>query len=107
VFTKDIYVFDEPLMPQASSLIDAIFLSRDTEIAENISITFDWLELPEADIVLKYTHQAHGGSVYKSSQVLDWTEDYEKEVWLSPVLTYFFKEPPNTLYVYINKEESD
>lgn len=107
VFTKDKCVFDEPLMHQASSLIDEIFLGRDKEIPENISITFDWLELPEADVVLKYTHQDYGGSVYKSSQVLDWTEDYEKEVWLCPVLTYFFKEPPDTLYVYINKEESE
>jgi hypothetical protein len=105
VFTEEKHVFDEPLMHQASALIDAILISRDTEIPKTISITFDWLELPEPDAVLDYTQQEYGGSMYKSSQVLDWTEDYEKEVWLCPVLTYFFKEPPKKLYVYVNKEE--
>jgi hypothetical protein len=58
-------------------------------------------------VVLKYSHQDYGGSIYNSSQVLDWKKDYQKEVWLCPVLTYFFKEPPAELYVYITEEDSN
>lgn len=105
VFNEELEVKEEPLMHQASALIDAILTSRDGVIHQKISITFDWLELPGSDAVLEYSHQDYGGSIYKSSQVLDWTDDYEKEVWLCPVLTYFFKEPPEKLYVYICKED--
>lgn len=101
-FTADLFVKDEPLMHQASSLIDSILLSRDGKIADQISITFDCLPLPEAHATLKYSHQECGGSIYKSTQVLDWEKEYEKEVWLCPVLTYFYKEPPDALYVWID-----
>jgi len=92
-------------MHQASALIDDILMGRDNVIHQKISITFDWLPLPEADAVLKYSHQDYGGSIYNSTQVLNWTSNHEKEVWLCPVLTYFFREPPKELYVYITKED--
>jgi len=107
VFNDTLSVESEPLMHQASALIDSVLLSRDKTIAKKISITFDWLKLTDPDVVLKYSHQDYGGSIYNSSQVLDWKEDYQKEVWLCPVLTYFFKEPPTELYVYITEEDSN
>jgi len=104
VFNEELEVKSEPLMHQASALIDDVLASRDGVVHQKISITFDWLELPGADVVLQYFRPDYGGSIYKSSQVLDWSEGHEKEVWLCPVLTYFFKEPPAQLYVYITEE---
>jgi len=107
IFSDELAVQSEPLMHQASALIDSILMSRDKVIHKNISVTFDWLPFADPDVVLKYSYHDYGGSVYKSSQVLNWKENYEQEIWLCPVLTYFFKEPPDQLYVYITEEEAD
>jgi hypothetical protein len=100
-FEEGLEVNNEPLMHQASSLIDDILVSRAKKIPKEIEIGFDCLDFNDPDTVLIYSHSDYGGSVYKSSKVLDWATNYEREVWLCPVLTYFFKEPPAKLNVYI------
>ena len=100
-FENALKVKDEPLMHQASALIDSILLNRDKKIPEKIQIGFDSYQLNNADIILNYLRSEYSGSIYKSSKILDWEIDYEKEIWLCPVLTYFFEEPPAQLWAYI------
>jgi len=100
-FEDDLKVKNEPLMNQASALIDSILLTRDKKICKKIEIGFDSYQLKGADIILDYLRPEYGGSIYKSSKILDWKTNYEKEIWLCPVLTYFFKEPPIQLWAYI------
>lgn len=106
IFTDVFQVQNEPLMEQATGLIDAILLSRYNKIPKYISITFDWLQLPEPDAVLALIGPDKGGSMYQATRVLDWTENTQQHVWLCSVLTYFFQEPPENLYIYINEEQS-
>ena len=94
-------VIEEPLMHQATKLIDSILLEVHGYIPEKISIYFDKLELHEPDVILKYKEPSMSGSLYCSSVVLNRIEDYEHDVWLCPVLIDFFHEPPEEIYVSI------
>lgn len=105
IFSKDLEVIEEPLMHQATSLIDSILMERYQHIPNNISIYFDHCELHEPDVTLEYHEPSGGGSIYKSTQVLKRTEDYNHDVWLCPVLTYFYEKPPEKLYVLITKDQ--
>lgn len=100
-FQNSSSVIEEPLMHQATKLIDSILLEVHGYIPEEISIYFDRLELHEPDVILKYKEPSMSGSLYCSSVVLNRTEDYEHDVWLCSVLTDFFHEPPEELYVLI------
>jgi len=104
VFSTDLEVIEEPLMHQATDLIDSILMEQYQKIPENISIIFDHCELHEPDVVLKYQEQSSGGSIYRSTQVLKRTENHIHDVWLCPVLTYFYEKPPQKLYVLITED---
>ncbi len=104
LFTEDLEVVEEPLMHQATALIDSILMEQYQRIPENISVIFSDNELFEPDAILKYQEPSGGGSVYRSTQVLKRTENYEHNVWLCPVLTYFYKTPPKKLYVLITED---
>jgi hypothetical protein len=69
-----------------------------------MSITFDMENLPEKEeAILVYSHADYGGSVYKVVELLGKKQKDDREVWLCPVLTYFFNEPPEKLYVWVNE----
>jgi hypothetical protein len=92
---------EEPLMHQATELIDSILLEAHGCIPEEIAIYFDGLELYEPDAILKYKEPSMSGSLYCSSHILNRTEDHEHDVWLCSVLMDFFHEPPEEIYVAI------
>lgn len=100
-FENGFSVVEEPLMHQATKLIDSILFEAHGKIPEEISIYFDALYLYEPDVVIKLVAHSETGSVYRSSQVLNRKENYEHDVWLCPVLTDFFAEPPKELYILI------
>ncbi len=100
-FENNSSVTEEPLMHQATKLIDLVLLEAHKCIPEEISIYFDGLELHEPDVILQYKEPSMSGSLYCSSHVLNLKENYEHNVWLCPVLMDFFHEPPKELYVLI------
>jgi hypothetical protein len=102
MFTEELSVKNEPLMHQASALINWILIDKFDDTPEVITVAFSPEEFEGSDVTLEYSHSDYGGSIYNSTRVLDWTEGHEKEIWLCPVLTYFFESPPKNLYVLIN-----
>lgn len=107
VFSDDLKVIEEPLMHQATKLIDSVLMESYGYIPEQISILFDHNELFEPDVLLQYKEPSGDGSLYESVQVLKRTENYVHEVWLCPVLTYFYEKPPENLYVLITEQIKD
>jgi len=106
-FGYGVTVTNEPLMEAATELIDDLLIDKYNEVPMQISITFDWLELPGADAVFLYQGKSSGGFVYLTTELLGVKADelMEREIWLCSVLTHFFKEPPEQLYVYIERED--
>ena len=107
VFSESLEVQEEPLMHQATQLIDSVLMESYGFIPKQISILFDHNALFEPDVLLKYKEPSSDGSLYESVQVLKRTEDYVHEVWLCPVLTYFYEKPPENLYVLITEKTED
>jgi hypothetical protein len=107
VFSGNLEVKEEPLMHQATELIDLVLMESYGYIPKQISIFFDHNELFEPDVLLQYKEPSNNGSMYKSVRVLKRTEDYVHEVWLCSVLTYFYKKPPEHLYVLITEKNKD
>lgn len=107
VFSENLEVVEEPLMHQATELIDSVLMESYGFIPKQISILFDHNELFEPDVLLKYKEPSNNGSLYESVQVLKRTKDYLREVWLCSVLTYFYEKPPENLYVLITEKTED
>ena len=103
-FTEELSVKNEPLMHQASALIDWVLISKLDTIPEVITVTFSPDYFDGSEVTMNYSHADYGGSIYKSTRVLDWVKGHEKEIWLCPVLTYFFEQPPKTLYVSVSEK---
>ena len=104
-FSKDLEVIEEPLMHQATAVIDAVLAKRYDHTPEVISILFDHVAIPDADVVIEYKEPSGGGSMYATTEVLGSVEDAEQDVWLCPVLTYFYPDPPEKLHVLITEEK--
>jgi hypothetical protein len=100
-FEKNSFVKDEPLMHQATDLIDLILNEAHGSIANQISICFDAFKLHAPDVILKYKEPSGSGSMYQAVHVLNKVKDYQHDVWLCSVLTQFFPMPPSELYVLI------
>jgi len=101
-FSKDLEVIEEPLMHQATSVIDFILQQKYKKLPKTIEIVFDHLELYDADVSLEYTEPSLGGSLYRTTQEFV-TPVPSQDVWLCPVLTYFYRTPPEKLYVLITE----
>ena len=103
-FSSDLSVESEPLMHQASALADEILQKTLSYVPEKMSITFDQEPMfDEQDATLVYDRSEYGGSIYTVSELLGETQEDKREIWLCPVLTYFFTAPPETLYVWVNE----
>jgi len=101
-FSKDLQVTEEPLMHQATSVIDFILQQKYKKLPKTIEIVFDHLELYDADVSLEYKEPSLGGSLYCTTQEFV-IPIPSQDVWLCPVLTYFYKTPPEKLYVLITE----
>ena len=104
-FSEELEVSGEPLMHQATAVIDAVLAKRYTHVPEVISIIFDHVYVEGADVVIEYKEPSLGGSLYVTTEVLGLTKKSDQDVWLCPVLTYFYPDPPKKLYVLITEEE--
>lgn len=99
-FSKDLQVTEEPLMHQATNVIDSILQQKYKQFPKTIEIVFDHLELYDADVSLKYKEPSSGGSLYRTIMPVP-----NQDVWLCNVLTYFYPKPPEELYVLITEEK--
>jgi hypothetical protein len=98
-------VTDEPLMAEATAMIDRFLLATRKADAETIHITFETIPNPDYDLLLKYTRPEDDGSIYSCSSSR--FPNLEGELWLCPVLDSFFPESkPEQLYVYITPERN-
>lgn len=104
-FSEELEVSGEPLMHQATAVIDAVLAKRYAHVPEVISIVFDHVYVKGADVVIKYKEPSLGGSLYVTTEVSGLTEKSDQDVWLCSVLTYFYPDPPKKLYVLITEEE--
>jgi len=103
-FSKDLEVLEEPLMHQATAVIDIVLAKRYDHVPETISIIFDHVCIKDADVVIEYKEPSLGGSMYVTTDLLGLSESSGKDVWLCPVLTYFYPKLPKKLYVLITEE---
>ena len=104
-FSEELEVSGEPLMHQATAVIDAVLAKRYAHVPEVISIIFDHVHVKGADVVIEYKEPSLGGSLYVTTEVSGLTEKSDQDVWLCSVLTYFYPDPPKKLYVLITEEE--
>lgn len=96
----DELIEDEPLMPEATELVDKLlaFKYPDQNI-NKIKVIFSSDEM-NADIVLKYVEPKDGGSTYKVRSAR--ASNLYMNVWLCPVFDMFFPENrPEYLYVTV------
>ena len=101
-------VIDEPLMPEATELINRLLTVKyEKEIFEKeedinkIEITFSNDEVDDYDLCLEYLEPADDGSNYI---VRNGTEYLSMTIWLCPVFDQFFtEERPKELYVKVEK----
>jgi hypothetical protein len=105
-FSKDLQVKEEPLMHQATNVIDFILQQKYKRFPKTIEIVFDHLELYDADVSLEYKEPSFDGSLYRTTQEFVLPVP-SQDVWLCPVLTYFYKTPPEKLYVLITESTDD
>lgn len=105
-FSKDLQVTEEPLMHQATSVIDFILQQKYKRFPKAIEIVFDHLELYDADVSLEYKEPSNGGSLYRTTQQFVMPVP-SQDVWLCNVLTYFYPKPPKELYVLITESTED
>jgi hypothetical protein len=103
-FSDELIVAKEPLMHQATNVIDFVLKKKYKTTPKTISIIFDYLNLSDADVHLKYKEPSAGGSLYRTTQELVMPIP-SQDVWLCPVLTYFYPQPPEELYVLITEEK--
>ena len=108
---KDLWCFDykfedgaevesEPLMPEATELMNRLLKRKYLENVEKINVLFSD-QIIEYDIVLEYMRPQDGGSIYRaiSSETI-----MQMEVWLCPVFDQFFTSlRPSRLFVKIEK----
>ena len=99
-FRDGSYVTNEPLMHQATALIDKVLLSKYETIPEEIEITYDIDPIYEdsADIILEFQSDDGEASFYKDKRSGD-------VVWLCPVLQRMDAHEgmkPQILYVYVD-----
>ena len=99
-FSKDLQVIEEPLMHQATNVIDFILQQKYKTPPKTIDLVFDHLELYDADVSLEYKEPSLGGSLYRTTQEFVLPVP-SQDVWLCPVLTYFYETPPKKLYILI------
>ena len=103
-FTDGSSVQDEPLMPEATELINRLLkhkYGQDSSV-NKIEVTFsDELLTTASDLTLKYVEDKDGGCNYKPYA---WEEWANMKIWLCPVFTQFFPvEKPEKLYVKVEK----
>ena len=97
-------VKDEPLMPEATELINRLLkhkYGQDSSV-DKIEVTFSNELLPTpSDLTLQYVEDQDGGCNYKPYA---WEEWANMKIWLCPVFTQFFPvEKPEKLYVKVEK----
>ena len=103
-FNDNESVKDEPLMPEATELINRLLkykYGQDSSV-NKIEVTFSNELLPTpSDLTLQYIEDEDGGCNYKP---FAWQEWANMKIWLCPVFTQFFPvEKPEKLYVKVEK----
>ena len=105
-------VEDEPLMPEATELINRLLTVKyqkeifdKEETINEIEITFSSKPFGDYDLHLEYVEPEDDGSRYV---VKDNTEYLTMKIWLCPVFDQFFIEKrPKDLYVTVRKIEKE
>jgi hypothetical protein len=93
-------VTDEPLMHEASALLDSFLIAKHCTNVSTIYLTFETTQSNTWDFLLDYVRAEDDGSVYYAS--CRRPPSLMGEIWLCPVLDSFFPErKPAQLYVYI------
>mgnify|MGYP003119174399 FL=1 len=97
-------VKDEPLMPEATELVNRLLKNKygQNSSIDKIELTFSNTVLSRpSDITLQYVEDEEGGCNYKPYA---WEEWANMKIWLCPVFTQFFpEEKPKKLYVKVEK----
>tara|TARA_Y100001968_G_scaffold329173_1_gene377924 strand:- start:278 stop:733 length:456 start_codon:yes stop_codon:yes gene_type:complete len=104
-FVDGLEVKDEPLMPEATELINRLLaIKYKGETVDKIQITFSKGKINRFDLCLEYLEPADDGSHYV---VQDGNDYLNMKVWLCPVFDQFFpKGRPKKLFVKIIKLHS-
>jgi len=104
-FSDGSSVKDEPLMPEATELVNRLLKNKygQESSINKIKLTFSNTVLSRpADITLHYVEDKDGGCNYKPYA---WEEWADMQIWLCPVFNQFFPEgKPEKLYVTVEKE---
>jgi hypothetical protein len=99
-FENGTTVTDEPLMHEASAMIDSFLVAKHRTDVDTIYLSFETSTSNNWDFVLDYVRAEDDGSIYYAS--CRRPPSLMGEIWLCPVLDSFFPErKPAQLYVYI------
>ena len=95
-------IVDEPLMPEATELVNRLLKYKYEEPTSKISILFS---VPgvfrDADITLKYVGPKDEGSLYEV--VNPATPELAMTIWLCPVFDSFYSERPEELCAFVER----
>lgn len=95
-------IIDEPLMPEATELVNRLLKHKYSEPTSKIEITFcSFNILNDADIELKYIEPKDEGSTYEV--VNPETPELAMSIWLCPVFDSFYSKRPDQLFVKVER----
>jgi len=95
-------IVDEPLMPEATELVNRLLKYKYEEPTSKISIMFCAASIfKNPDITLKYVGPKDEGSLY---EVIDpATPELAMTIWLCPVFDSFYSERPKELCAFVER----
>ena len=97
---EDELIKDEPLMPEATELVDKLLVFKyPNQKINRIKVVFS-SDAMNSDLVLEYLEPKDGGSTYKVRSAN--ASNLYMDIWLCPVFDMFFpKNRPQYLYVNV------
>jgi hypothetical protein len=95
-------IIDEPLMPEATELMNRLLQHKYPEPTAKIQVTFSSFDVvKDADIELKYVGPKDEGSLYEV--VNPPKPELAMSIWLCPVFDSFYQERPEQLFVSVER----
>lgn len=95
-------IVDEPLMPEATELVNRLLKYKYEEPTSKISIMFCAASIfKNPDITLKYVGPKDEGSLYEV--VNPATPELAMTIWLCPVFDSFYSERPEELCAFVER----
>ena len=97
-------IVDEPLMPEATDLVNRLLKYKYSTTTQKIKVTFTAQPIIKYDVALSYVGPEDEGSRYQVEGAA--TPELDMKIWLCPVFDSFYGDGrPQNLYVLVERQD--